>query len=215
MASLESLANPLERLSVLPTTMNLRKNPATGAPVWSALIQYFLNDMVVSSVDGGMYVMTGGSAVYPNELTTIRGGVDPSADTSGVWVKTFPNGVSFYSILTPSVASASAGVLTVTGGSQAVPENTDWLVVVTATSALTSPAVYAAGQYITWSVAGTGGTTVSWDVVPNVGIGSVSWSGSGLVSVGTGTTPTVTLTGAWIGAQPATVSASVLLIRLF
>jgi hypothetical protein len=215
MASLESLANPLERLSVLPTTMNLRKNPLTGLPVWDASIQYYLNDMVISQIDGGAYVFSGG--VAPNEQTTIRGGVDPSADATGKWIKTFPNGVSYYDSLNPTVADGGAGAYTITNGSLTVPEGSEWFVSVQSTTTSVAPLV--ADQVVSWTMTGSGagGSAVQWDVLPRADATALTthWSGSGYVSVGTGAGPfTLALTGSYAGAvQTATVK--VLAIRLF
>ena len=213
MASLESLANPLERLSVLPTTMNLRKNPLTGLPVWDATIQYFLNDMVLSSIDGGAYVFNGG--VAGSEQTTIRGGADPSADTTGKWLKTAPNGVSYYDTLTPTFTSAGGGVINITNGTLTVPEGSDWLISIQAVSTLPLVGTDADVVEFTATGSGTGGTAVVWDMLPRIGDTTVRWGASGYVSVGTGAGPfTIALTAQYAGQQPA-LTGKVVAVRLF
>jgi len=217
MASLESLANPLERLSVLPTTMNWRKNPITGTAVWDSAIQYFVGDMVTDPVTTGAFVMSGGAP--PTEVTAYRGGLEPSTESTGVnpkWVSLAPSGVSFYDALTPTIAVAGANVLTVTNGSLTVPENSEWMVVVNSTAAQSAGGGFVAGDAVTWTVTGdgTGGTSSVVDVPSLVGAAASRGSASFYVSVGaTGTS--VALTGAWAGVQPTGVTASVLLVRLF
>ena len=65
MASLESLKNPVTRLGVLGTagsqSASFRRNEVDNSNIWDVTKQYYLNDMVFSGVDGGMYVMDGGA----------------------------------------------------------------------------------------------------------------------------------------------------------
>lgn len=209
MASLESLANPLERIAVLPTTMNLRQNALTG-PVWSAVVQYFINDLVISSVDGGAYIWGGGAGGE----TAVRGGNDPSDPTSG-WIKTATDGVNTYDTLTPTIVSAGAGVLTITNGSLAVPAGSEWFISLQAVGVLPAVGTTADVSELTFTASGAGGTTLTLDILPRIGNTAVRYGGCGYVSVGTGAGTTITLTGAYAGQQPTSLTTKVLLVRLF
>jgi hypothetical protein len=214
MASLESLANPLERIAVLPTAMNLRQVPATqvapASPVWSALVQYFLNDLVISSVDGGAYIWGGGA----NGETTVRGGNDPSDATSG-WIKTATNGVNTYNTLAPTIVSAPAGVLTITNGTLSVPAESEWFISVQVIGVLPAVGTSADVSELTFTASGAGGTALTLDVLPRIGDQTVRYGGCGYVSVGTGAGTTITLGGAYAGQQPTSLTTKVLLVRLF
>ena len=189
---LESLQNPLERLSVLPTTMCWRGNPVTNDPTWDVSLQYFRNDVVVSGVNGGAYVFTGGlfSAGPPvvEPLWTIRGGVDPALDTNGFWSKVTQTGVETSVSATPTFTLAgAAGAQTVTVGSGSltdVPAGSQWLV--TLSYSATWAGNQAQGDNIVFQIAsnGTGGTTDIEDVPPFVGSATKRGSCSFIVSAG-------------------------------
>jgi hypothetical protein len=63
--SVQGLENPLQRLSVLPTTVSWRGT-------WVNTETYFKNDVAVSAVDGNSYILTGTTSVN-------AGSSDPSA----------------------------------------------------------------------------------------------------------------------------------------
>lgn len=63
--SVQGLQNPLQRLSVLPTTVSWRGT-------WVNTETYFKNDVAVSAVDGNSYILTGTTSVN-------AGSSDPSA----------------------------------------------------------------------------------------------------------------------------------------
>lgn len=208
MASLESLSNPLERLSVLPTAMNLRKNPATGLPYWDVAIQYFINDVVISPITEGAYICTGGT----QDQIAVRGGADPSADTTGVWWSTSVAGVSSSASLTPTYTAGGIGAAyTVAGGSFAAPAGSSWLVTVQCATA-TPTAAYALADVIVITATPdgvAGNLAASFSIDPLVGAASRSnWSASGLITVGaTGTS--VALSGTSAGATQVVALAGV------
>jgi hypothetical protein len=208
MASLESLSNPLERLSVLPTAMNLRKNPATGLPYWDVAIQYFINDVVISPINGGAYICSGGT----QDQTAVRGGADPSADTTGVWWSTSVAGVSSSASLTPTYTAGAIGApYTVTNGTLAAPAGSSWLVTVQCATA-TPTAAYTAADDVTITVTPNG---VAGNVAANLTIDPLTtaasrngWSGSGFITVGaTGTS--IVLGGTSAGASQVVALAGV------
>jgi hypothetical protein len=101
MASLESLKDPLQRLGILGTagsqSASFRRNEVNNADVWDVTKQYYLNDVAFSGVDGGAYVMQGGSTVGgAAPITAVLGGVDPANDwilnVPNKWVPLAPNG---------------------------------------------------------------------------------------------------------------------------
>lgn len=92
MASLESLKDPLLRLGVLGTagsqSSSFRRNEVNNADVWDPTKQYYLNDVAFSAIDGGAYVMEGGTTVGgAAPITAVLGGSDPADD----WVSNAPN----------------------------------------------------------------------------------------------------------------------------
>lgn len=193
MASLESLANPLERIAVLPDAMNFRKNPQTGLPYWDATIQYFINDVVISPITEGAYICSGGAS----NQTAVLGGSDPSADTTGVWWSTSVQGVSNAASLTPTYTSpVGVGAYTVTNGTLAAPAGSSWLVTVQCVAATPNPpAPLAFSDIVTFTATpngGAGAVTATINLNPNIGAAStVDWSGSGFVTVGAGGTQIV------------------------
>lgn len=199
--SLESLQNPLERLSVLPTTMSWRSNPVTNDPTWNVSLQYFYNDVVISGVNEGAYIFTGGpSSVSPplDHLWTLRGGVDPALDTNGYWQKLTQTGVETSVSATPTFTlSGAAGAQTVVVGSgslQGVSAGSKWLV--TLSFAGVWGAVQTVAELLTFSIAsnGTSGTTDVNDVPPIVGSVNNRGSCSFIVSAGTNPPAQIDLT---------------------
>jgi hypothetical protein len=61
--SVTGLQTPFQRLAVLPTAMNWRGS-------WVATQDYFLNDVVISPINGSSYILTG--------TISLVGGLDPS-----------------------------------------------------------------------------------------------------------------------------------------
>jgi hypothetical protein len=210
---LESLASPLERLSVLPTTVSLRVNPVTNSPVWNALIQYYKNDLVISSVDGGAWIMTGGSS----DQSVVRGGLDPAVSPTDLWQKLAADGAPSFEQLATTFAVAGAGVITVTNGVLvAVSPGSVWQGVLSYVSTYAAPIVD--GDIISWTAAsnGTGGTSDSEDVVPLVG--ASTQRGSVQFRVSAGANPPaqldISLTAQYSGAQPTTLTGSIAWSRL-
>jgi hypothetical protein len=61
--SVQGLQNPFQRLAALPTVINWRGT-------WLITQTYFLNDVVISPINGASYILTG--------QTSVTGGADPS-----------------------------------------------------------------------------------------------------------------------------------------
>jgi len=202
MASLESLSNPLERLSVLPTAMNLRINPLGGPPLWSATTQYFINDVVISPITEGAFVLSGGAT----NQTAIRGGPDPSADTTGNWLNMTGGGGGYTTVFTSGVAIVgAANVITLPAGSTlTAPAGSSWVVSVNGSTSC--PLAITAADYSTYTftAAGAGGVGAVLDVQPLVGPTAQRWSSTATLTVGAG--GTITVAGAYAGQVP-TVAA--------
>jgi hypothetical protein len=203
MASLESLSNPLERLGVLPTTMNAR---FIGTSLtWSSLVQYFKNDVVLSGVDGGAYVC---------EITAVLGGSDP-ASAPAAWTKLAPNGIrNTTQIAIPTTAGSGTGPGTITLPAGAtltgLPAGSSWLV--TIQGAYTNATTSVAGDVLTFEVTPNGTSAVVWttDVQPIILASpgnTVDFGTSGVVTVGTGgttITPTCSYGAvAFLGTAPS------------
>lgn len=203
MASLESLTNPLERLTVLPTTMSLRKNPISGLPFWDVAIQYFINDVVISPITLGAYICTGGV----QSQVSVRGGSDPSADTTGTWYSTTVQGVSNSTVFTSAAPIVgAANVITLpAGASLTAPASSTWLVV--ADGSTSCPLAITAADYSTYTFTanGAGAVSATLNIQPLVGPTTQNWGSSAVVSIGTGGT-TVTATGAYAGQVPTVAS---------
>ena len=61
-----TLQNPLDRIGILPTTMNWRG-------LWVETEQYFINDLVVSTVNSSTYILV--------NQTAVKGGGDPTTNS--------------------------------------------------------------------------------------------------------------------------------------
>lgn len=203
--SLESLANPLERLTYLPTVLNYRVNTLAGGITWDATFQYYIGDVVTSIVDGYAYVYT----AETTGRTSVVGGGDPSL--SGDWVRLAGSGVTTYDNTTAAITGASAGAggaYALVGASLSVPANSDWLVTFQGT--VTTPLAQTSADVSTFTITGNGvgGTSGANTCSANDGSATSSFSFSTFVSVGTGGS-TLTATGVALG-QAANVSAGVL-----
>jgi len=213
---LESLASPLERLSVLPTSVALRVNPLTNSPVWSVSVQYYKNDLVISGIDGGAWIMTGGAA----DQSVVRGGLDPAVSPTDIWQKLAPDGAPSYEQLATTFAVAPAGVITVTNGVLAdVPAGSVWEGTLSFASTYGAPIAVTDVITFTATSNGTGGTTDIEDVVPLATGAAVSQRGSCSFRVSAGTvvapaTISVTLPAAYAGAQPTALTGSIAWSRL-
>lgn len=176
--SLQTLKNPLDRLSVLPTTMNWRG-------LWLVTDQYFINDVAVSPANGSTYILTGQKAVF--------GGDDPSASplwselsavTTGVASIIAGSGIDIQYPFDPLIPVISnSGCLTVQVTTGLANDGTDTEPILRNTGVLAlSPG---AGIAI-------GGTALN-PTIANTGIYRII-PGPGIVSSG-GTNPTVSNTG--------------------
>jgi len=212
MASLESLANPIERLGVLPQAVNLNVNPLTGDPTWDVARQYFQNDIAISGIDGGAYILNSTS-------TTLKGGVDPALDGGASWQKTFPNGVSYYdSLATTFTASGSNYTISgtgLTGAKYVAPAGSAWQVIWQGTATI-GTGTLSAGDWIqlTMTADGTGGLVQSVNVSPQIGSASTGWSVSAYIEVGTGGTG-ITLTASREATDAQALTGRATFIRVF
>jgi len=176
--SLQTLKNPLDRLSVLPTTMNWRG-------LWVVTEQYFIYDTVVSPSDGGTYILTG--------QKTILGGLDPSA--SGVWTE--------LSATTTGLASIQAGAgITITypyGPTTPLVNNAGVITLdvgdgIENTGTATNPVLQSTGvRSVTGGYGIAVGNTAQNPTLTNTGVRNIV-AGVG-VSVSAGNNPTLTNTG--------------------
>lgn len=220
--SLESLRNPLERLSVLPTTTALRTDAVTNSAVWDATTQYFKNDIVISGIDGGAYVYTGGEVTQISPTGPagfVYGGSDPAE--SDAWVKFTETlgATTFTSVAPVPTFSLAANVITVTGGVIGdVYADSTYMVTLSYTINSTAVGGLTATQINTFQVAsnGTGGTTAIVDVVPLVGAATQRGTATFVVQSGTSTgTINLTLTGSYAGTAVTSMTASSLIaVRL-
>jgi hypothetical protein len=214
MASLESLSNPLERTGVLPQSVNLNINPLTGDATWDVARQYFQNDMVISGIDGGAYVLNSTS-------TTFLGGVDPSLDGTTNWQKTFPNGVSYFDSIVPTFATGGAGstyVVTAVGptpNKYLAPAGSVWQITWQGTATSAGPAL-AATDVLTlgFTADGAGAVSQSVNIAPFVGAQATSFGGACVVEVGTGGTGIV-VSGAYPAANAQTLVGRLTFVRVF
>jgi len=227
MASLESLKNPVTRLGVLGTagsqSGSFRRNEVNNSDIWDVTKQYYLNDVVFSAVDGGAYVMFGGSTVNSEPpLTSQLGGDDPAIDwvsnAGPVWAPLAANGPR---VVEPSGAqsatlAAAGGALTFTNcnllqpavGATVALGDTNFMAHVQ--FAITFSAVATAAEWFNLTLTPTGGTAapaVRVTVVPAVGVALQNVSVSAYVPLASdGTTTSIVLTGAMNAASALTAT---------
>jgi len=202
MASLESLSNPLERLTVLPTAVNVRKSGA-GSILWNANVQYFVNDLAISTVDGGAYVFTGGAS----DRVSILGGSDPAAAPT-LWTKLATTGIRNQTQITVPSTLGAANAITLPAGATltGLPAGSTWLCAVQGN--LTTAIATVAADVTTFTFTPNGAGAVTWrtDIAPIANTVSTitDFGQSGFVTVGTGGS-TITPTAAYAGAAPTLV----------
>ena len=201
---LESLANSLEVLPSLPTAMKWRGN-------WDVNEQYYINDVVRSTINGAEYILTG--------IGFQRGGLDPAdlTNTTGVW--TTIGAITNY-LAAPTVVDAGAGAYTVTTADLPVaPANSRWLIVFNGlrTKAVGDNTVADVDE---WNFVGPAGAdTVNFDLVPPLVVGppasnSQAFGFSGSLTVGNTAGP-ITVTANYKGtAFTYTGTARITYIRL-
>jgi hypothetical protein len=217
MASLESLKDPLQRLGILGTagsqSSSFRRNEVNNADVWDVTKQYYLNDVVFSGIDGGAYVMEGGTtALGAAPKTALLGGVDPAQDwiqnVPNNWVPLAPTGPRVVKPAGTQSATVVAGpaaawtfvncVLNATAVGANVPvAAADYMAQIQFTLTKTVGGALAATDWntITFTPDG-GGTARSITVIPNADTTATAFSWAGQVYLGpTPTTTTVTVTG--------------------
>ena len=217
MASLESLKDPLQRLGILGTagsqSSSFRRNEVNNADVWDVTKQYYLNDVVFSGVDGGAYVMQGGSTVGgAAPITAVLGGVDPASDwiqnVPNKWVPLAPNGprvVVPTGAQSATVAVGPAATWTFVNcalvaadlGANVPILATDYMAQIQFTLLKTAGGVLDATDWnlITFTPNG-GGTARSITVMPNYDTTATAFDWSGQLYIGpTPTTTTITVTG--------------------
>jgi hypothetical protein len=209
MASLESLSNPLERTAVLPTAMNARKSGA-GDLTWDANVQYFVNDVVLSTLDGGAYVFTGGAT----DRTAILGGADPAADPT-LWTSLAPIGIQNSSIVAVPAQLGAAGVITLPAGATLpVPAGASVLCIAQGQLVTAAATVVGDRSSFIFTANGAGAVSSTTQVVPLVDTISdtTRFTISAVVTAGTGGTSVVG-TATYIGNAP-TFTGRITYIRL-
>jgi hypothetical protein len=217
--ALDPLKNPLERFTSLPTGMNWRKDPADNLPYWVDTIQYYANDVVLSSVDGGAYVMTGAGDTLPESETVVRGGDDPAADTAGNWISLAPDGVgaaNWTNGTAPfTMTPAGAGAITIAGGALvrgavAAGASEKWLATLTFTDNQSAGGGFVSGDVITAtftpSVAGVAVPVVCF---PRLTAAASGMSASAVVTL-LPTSTGATLVATYAGVQPSSITNPVI-----
>lgn len=185
------LRNALSFLDSAPTAMNFRVNPSTNSPVWNETSQYFLNDCVISSVTGGMFIFAGNAT----NQTTIRGGTEPWEDSFSAtpsWVSVSSAGLTDVfsgpiAVTAPTTAANTAVVATL--GTFSLPEElatpgATYLVSWQGQWATTAGDFIATDRY-TWSFTpnGAGAVGVSATVSPGAVPSPYNMAGSAVVII--------------------------------
>jgi hypothetical protein len=208
--SLESLQNPVSRLAVLPDGMSVNKNPEDNSPYWDVASQYYVNDVVLSSLNSGAYLMVGGATVdgAPAQ-TAVRGGDDPAEDATGNWIKLSQSSWEGYYNPTIGVPAAAATVIAITANA-AYSAEPGYSYSVTFSGLSTTPLVQTAADWTrwTWTPSGTGALPLTIDVQPTVGSTTTNFSVSGVLTMGDVVAPPaldiITMSGAKLGAGQVT-----------
>jgi hypothetical protein len=159
--------------------------------VWSSAVQYYKNDVVISSVDGGAYVC---------DITATLGGADPSADPVA-WTRLAPTGIRNTTIVpVPSVLGATNTITLPAGATLTAPAGSTWRCSVQGSLTTSVASVAADVTTFTFTPSGSGALVWRTDIAPIVNTSTTTDFGqSGIVTVGTGGTnivPTATYTGA-------------------
>jgi len=170
--ALESLSNALQSLGAQPYVMNLRsQNAVTNDVTWDAATQYFINDMVRSSLNGGMYVyeawdpITGDNTpsciVSANDPSTAGGRADGWAPCQSVGLDSVAQTTAV--VAGTAGAPAPAGALTVplalsytlaaAGGLGVVSV---WLVKLDYSVIITGNVATAGTEFLNWTFTPTG-----------------------------------------------------------
>jgi hypothetical protein len=209
MSALESLSNPLERLATLPTAVQARG--VAGDITWDAGIQYFRNDIAISSLTGGAYIFTGGAS----ERSSILGGVDPVLAPT-LWTRLASNGLSDVEVFDGAGPFASTGAGAAytfpAGASILAPEGSTWLCVVQGTN--TSLAKTACVDFSSFTFNANGVGAVDATVSPMLSTATVStFSASATVFVGVGGS-SITFTGVAAGIAQSLSALRVSYLRV-
>jgi hypothetical protein len=194
-----------------------RKNASTNLPVWSATIQYYVNDVVLSPIDGGAYVMSGNGVTLADSDVVARGGSDPSADVTGNWIALFPDGVGAANWSSGSIpftlTPAAANAITVVGGAllrAAVPTGASerWEVTLTTTANKASP--FVAGDAVQFTFTPTvAGTAVPVGTTAIVGLTASGLSATAVVVL-PATSTGATVVANWYGTTPTSFTNPVI-----
>jgi len=209
--ALESLANPLQALGAQPYVMNLRSQDATtNNATWSATTQYFINDMVRSPTDGGLYVYEAWSG-SANTASCILSAVDPGSagGRAAGWAPAQGEGLQTFRQTTAAVTGGTAaGALAATAGltlTLAAPLAvvSNWLVKLDYTATVATPP-FVAAEHAIWTVAPNGTAPVSRLCTHSFGA-SVSSAGSPMSVVVTLPADGTTLTVSGVQSATATV----------
>ena len=96
-----TLKNPLDRIGILPTTMNWRG-------LWVETEQYFINDLVVSTVNSSTYILV--------NQTAVKGGGDPTTNSDWAEFSATSSGVQ--------IVSAGLGIENIGTSTNVILQNT-------------------------------------------------------------------------------------------
>jgi hypothetical protein len=184
---LESLANPLTGLAATPRSVQLAANTADGSTVWDAAQQYYANDAVFSSVNGGLYIY----APTSTDPSCVLGGSDP-ATAGAPWVSASTAGLSpggwtnSPTLSFSATAVANAAITVGAGGSVTVPPDSKWLCMLNCN--VTSGAGWAANDNVSFTFTGngTGGTAPVVRAYSQAASSTASFGAQCVVTVGTG-----------------------------
>lgn len=232
MSTLDNLPNPTSRIPVLNAAGSysafLKSGPVDNDVNWDPALQYYIGDMVRSTIDGALYVYQGGAlaappASPPNQATgpivTKRGGVDPALDAydaGGQWVPCAPVSGLIDSIA-PVVASGGGGAWAVTGGTVNLPPvpGATYLAIVQGVANKGSAMANGEFSQVILTPSGTGAVAVQFQALPAVGSNQVAFTGSLVFSTGTGAAPfTVILSGNTGGGTFIATTLKLTVVRL-
>jgi hypothetical protein len=211
--ALESLSNSLQALSAQPYVMNLRSQSAlTNDVTWDVGTQYFINDVVRSPTDGGMYVYEAwdGAQGLP---WSVLGGVDPASagGSAAGWAPMQGNGLKTVVQASSAVTGGTGAGALVIGSSLSLAllaplgVVSKWLVKLDYTATLGTPP-FVAAEHAIWTVTpnGTGavvrtcthsfGATVSSAGSPVSVVVTLPADGTTLAVAGTQSATATTLT---------------------
>lgn len=209
--ALESLRDPLSNLKALPTSMKLRGG--VDDFYWDVDTQYYRNDVVLSPLTEGAYVMRGGAT--SGAETAVKGGDDPSIaaeDLTAPWWSLSLSGLRYVQTAVANLAGAGVAA---GGGDFTVPAalslvvgapgfsataSTVWKVNIKFTAA--NGGAWAAADTFLFTLTPSVGTATTADVWPGLNNPNTTLDSSlEVVVVADAGATAITLTGTRAGAN--------------